>query len=82
VTNVFTFTPGVVLVNRQLGRADPDVTLRVYSDLYSRAKHALTSRSAIEASSAAMALVHSYHAQLRTWIEKPRQVALPGFVRN
>jgi integrase len=49
----------VVFVSRQLGHADPGVTLSVYAHLYARAKHALAARSAIEASYAAMALNRS-----------------------
>jgi integrase len=49
----------VVFVSRQLGHADPGVTLSVYAHLFARAKHALAARSAIEASYAAMALSRS-----------------------
>ena len=49
----------VVFVSRQLGHADPGVTLAVYAHLFARAKHALAARSAIEASYAAMALGRS-----------------------
>jgi integrase len=49
----------VVFVSRQLGHADPGVTLSVYAHLFARAKHALAARSAIEASYAAMALRRS-----------------------
>jgi integrase len=49
----------VVFVSRQLGHADPGVTLSVYAHLFARAKHALAARSAIEASYAAMALTRS-----------------------
>ena len=49
----------VVFVWRQLGHADPGVTLSVYAHLFARAKHALAARSAIEASYAAMALGRS-----------------------
>ena len=49
----------VVFVSRQLGHADPGVTLAAYAHLYARAKHALAARSAIEASYATMALGRS-----------------------
>lgn len=49
----------VVFVSRQLGHADPGVTLAVYAHLFARAKHALAARSAIEACYAAMALSRS-----------------------
>jgi integrase len=49
----------VVFVSRQLGHADPGVTLSVYAHLFARAKHALAARSAIEAGYAAMALGRS-----------------------
>jgi integrase len=44
----------VVFVSRQLGHANPSVTLKVYAHLFARAKHAPAARSAIEASYAAM----------------------------
>lgn len=40
----------VVFVSRQLGHVDPTVTLRVYADLFDRARHADTARAAFEAS--------------------------------
>jgi integrase len=40
----------VVFVSRQLGHADPTVTLRIYADLFDRARHADTARAALEAS--------------------------------
>jgi integrase len=46
----------VVFVSRQLGHADPGVTLSVYAHLFARAKHALAARSALEAGYATMAL--------------------------
>jgi integrase len=49
----------VVFVSRQLGNADPGVTLSVYAHLFARAKHALAARSAIEAGYGAMALGRS-----------------------
>jgi integrase len=49
----------VVFVSRQLGHADPGVTLAVYAHLFARAKHAVAARSALEASYAAMALTRS-----------------------
>jgi integrase len=49
----------VVFVSRQLGHADPGVTLAVYAHLFARAKHAIAARSALEASYAAMALTRS-----------------------
>jgi integrase len=45
---------GVVFVSRQLGHANPSITLGVYAHLYARADHAETARDAIEASYAAM----------------------------
>ena len=45
----------VVFVSRQLGRANPNVTLEVYAHLFERADHAATARDALEASHAAMA---------------------------
>jgi integrase len=45
----------VVYVSRQLGRANPTITLGVYAHLYARADHASTARDALEASYAVMA---------------------------
>jgi integrase len=45
----------VVFVRRQLGHANPSITLEVYAHLYERADHAETAPDAIEASYAAMA---------------------------
>ncbi len=39
----------VVFVSRQLGHANPKVTLGVYAHLYARADHADTARAALEA---------------------------------
>ncbi len=39
----------VVFVSRQLGHKDPTVTLRVYADLFDRARHTDLARAAIEA---------------------------------
>jgi integrase len=44
----------IVFVSRQLGHANPSITLGVYAHLYARADHAETARDAIEASHAAM----------------------------
>jgi integrase len=44
----------VVFVSRQLGHANPSITLGVYAHLYGRADHAESARDAIEASYAAM----------------------------
>jgi integrase len=44
----------VVFVSRQLGHANPSITLGVYAHLYARADHAEAARDAIEASYAAM----------------------------
>jgi integrase len=40
----------VVFVSRQLGHANPSITLRIYAHLYAQADHAHTARAAIEAS--------------------------------
>ena len=40
----------VVFVSRQLGHANPSITLKVYAHLYARADHAETARDALEAS--------------------------------
>jgi integrase len=45
----------VVFVSRQLGHANPNITLGVYAHLYARADHAATARDALEASYATMA---------------------------
>jgi integrase len=44
----------VVFVSRQLGHANPSITLSVYAHLYARADHATTARDALEASHTAM----------------------------
>jgi integrase len=44
----------VVFVSRQLGHANPSITLGVYAHLYARADHAESARDAIEASYAEM----------------------------
>jgi len=44
----------VVYVSRQLGHANPNVTLEVYAHLFEHADHAVTARDAIEASYAAL----------------------------
>jgi integrase len=48
----------VVFGSRQLGHANPSITLSVYAHLYARADHATTARKALEASYAAMAGGH------------------------
>jgi integrase len=45
----------VVFVSRQLGHANPNITLGTYAHLFQRADHAATAREAIEAGYAAMA---------------------------
>ena len=45
----------VVLVSRQLGHANPTVTLSTYAHLFEQADHAHVAREALEASHAAMA---------------------------
>jgi integrase len=45
----------VVYVSRQLGHANPSVTLGVYAHLFDRADHAATARGALDASYEAMA---------------------------
>jgi integrase len=45
----------VVFVSRQLGHANPTVTLSTYAHLFQRADHAHAARQALEASHAAMA---------------------------
>ncbi len=42
----------VVYVSRQLGHANPSITLEVYAHLFARADHAETARDALEASHA------------------------------
>ena len=44
----------VVFVSRQLGHANPKVTLGVYAHLYARADHADSARTALEAGHAAI----------------------------
>lgn len=44
----------VVFVSRQLGHANPNVTLEIYTHLFERKDHGATARDAIEASYAAM----------------------------
>ena len=46
----------VVFVSRQLGHANPNITLEVYAHLFERADHDTTARDALEASYAAMAV--------------------------
>jgi len=43
----------VVFVSRQLGHANPTITLGVYAHLFERADHATAAREALEASYAA-----------------------------
>lgn len=42
----------VVFVSRQLGHANPSITLEVYAHLFQRADHAATARGALEANHA------------------------------
>jgi integrase len=44
----------VVFVSRQLGHANPKITLEVYAHLFQQADHADTARDALDASHAAM----------------------------
>ena len=44
----------VVFVSRQLGHANPNVTLSTYAHLFERADHAAAAREALEASYEAM----------------------------
>jgi integrase len=44
----------VVFVSRQLGHANPTITLGVYAHLFERADHAEAARKALETSYAAM----------------------------
>jgi integrase len=44
----------VVYVSRQLGHANPSITLEVYAHLFERADHAATARDALDSSYAAM----------------------------
>jgi len=44
----------VVLVSRQLGHANANITLEVYAHLFERADHAATARTALDASHAAL----------------------------
>ena len=48
----------VVYVSRQLGHANPSITLEVYAHLFDRADHAATARGALDASYAATASDH------------------------
>jgi integrase len=45
----------VVYVSRQLGHANPSITLEVYAHLFDRADHAAAARGALDASYAATA---------------------------
>jgi integrase len=45
----------VVFVSRQLGHANPSITLEVYAHLFERGDHATAARQALEASYAATA---------------------------
>jgi integrase len=45
----------VVFVSRQLGHANPNITLGTYAHLYARADHAASARAALDASYAALA---------------------------
>jgi integrase len=45
----------VVFVSRQLGHANPNVTLEVYAHLFEQADHAAAAREALEASYGAIA---------------------------
>ena len=47
----------MVYVRRQLGHADPNITLKVYAHLFDRADHATAARQAPEASYEAIAAV-------------------------
>ncbi len=44
----------VVFVSRQLGHANPNVTLGVYAHLFGQADHAVAARTALETSHEAM----------------------------
>jgi integrase len=44
----------VVFVSRQLGHANPAITLKIYAHLFAQADHAETARAALEASYAAI----------------------------
>jgi integrase len=48
----------VVYVSRQLGHANPSITLEVYAHLFDRAEHATSARQALEASYQAVASGH------------------------
>ena len=50
--------PDVVFVSRQLGHANPTVTLSTYAHLFARADHAEAARSALEATAQAMRTVN------------------------
>ena len=49
----------VVYVSRQLGHANPSITLEVYAHLFDRADHAATARDALDSSYAATMSPHS-----------------------
>jgi integrase len=49
----------VVFVSRQLGHANPSITLQVYAHLFERANHANTARAALDASYAAITAADS-----------------------
>jgi integrase len=49
----------VVFVSRQLGHANPTITLGVYAHLFERADHAATARDALDSSYAATMSPHS-----------------------
>jgi integrase len=49
----------VVNVSRQLGHANPAITLKIYAHLYAHADHAHTARAALETSYAAMSATRS-----------------------
>ena len=44
----------VVFVSRQLGHANPNITLSIYAHLYAHADHAATARAALDASHLAL----------------------------
>lgn len=47
----------VVFVSRQLGHANPTVTLSIYAHLFARADHAKSAREALEAAHTALRAV-------------------------
>lgn len=49
----------VVYVSRQLGHANPSITLTVYAHLYAQADHAASARAALDASHTALTATHS-----------------------